>query len=71
MPKKHRLTRNKVRGIVDPNKLGKATMRMDVAALRTTCQFLGQTVQNGETICYDGNVWVCKNGTFVKTGGTC
>jgi len=69
--KKHRIVRNKIRGVNDPNKLRKATLRADIAALNGTCQFLGQTVNNGETICYDGNVWVCEDGTLQKTDGTC
>lgn len=71
MPKKHRIVRGKVRGITNPNNLREATLKADITALESTCQFLGQTVNDGETICYDGNVWVCENGTFQKTGGTC
>lgn len=68
---KHRITREKIRDVADPNKLRKATMKADVAALGQSCQFLGQTIGDGETICYDNNVWVCRSGTLVKTGGTC
>jgi len=54
-----------------PNDLPDAMTPEHVQALEVTCQFLGKTFYEGDTICYQSAEWVCGAAGWSKTGNAC
>lgn len=54
-----------------PNDLPDPLNQEHVQALQITCQFLGKTFYQGDTICYENSEWVCGSGGWSKTGQSC
>ena len=55
----------------NPNDHAKAPKAFVAGAEGDTCQFLGRTFHDGDTICYQRGVWVCRSGAWVATGEAC
>jgi hypothetical protein len=54
-----------------PNDLPDAVTASHVRALQVTCQYLGKTFYQGDSICYQSSEWICGVGGWSKTGQTC
>jgi hypothetical protein len=54
-----------------PNHLAEPQTAEDLAALQVTCQFLGKTFYEGNTICYRNSEWQCTADGWVRTGNSC
>ncbi len=54
-----------------PNDLPDPQTAAHIEALQVTCQFLGKTFYQGDTICYQNNEWICEAGGWSKTDQSC
>lgn len=55
----------------DPNAYPAALTAEHELAAAQTCQFLGKVFYEGDTICYQGGVWVCEAGAWSRTPEAC
>lgn len=69
--RKYLLVQRRLNDELDPNNLPEPVVVVRSVSLAPTCRFLGIVFEEGDEICFGGDGYVCRSGSWQRNGRRC